>query len=137
MFLLFWRHSNCQAAFKLRVLDAVIRSKLVYGLETAQLNDSHLSKLDVFQLKGLRKILRMQTTFVNRANTNEKVYQEANDRLEQEGVKKRLQKFSQAYQKSRMKRFEKLMAAGPEDPARRTTFDNRLQAWNGPPGQGP
>ena len=34
-------------------------------------------KLDVFQLKGLRQLLKMQTTFVNRANSNAKVLEEA------------------------------------------------------------
>jgi hypothetical protein len=28
----FWRHSNCTAKFKLLVQDAVVRSKLLYGL---------------------------------------------------------------------------------------------------------
>ena len=78
-------------------MDTVIRSKPLYGLESAQLNDSHLAKLDVFQLKGLRKILRMQTTFMNRANTNERVYARANGRLSEEGSNKRIRKFSQAY----------------------------------------
>ena len=74
----FWFKSSCPKKFNLDVFDAVIRSKLVYGLEVVQLPDSILKKLDVFQLKGLRKILGMQTTFVNRANTNRKVVENAN-----------------------------------------------------------
>ena len=35
-----------------------------------------MKQLDVFQLKGLRKILGMTTTFVNRANTTAKVFEE-------------------------------------------------------------
>jgi hypothetical protein len=38
----FWLHSNCDKLFKLRVYNMVIRSKLMYGLETAQLNPPHL-----------------------------------------------------------------------------------------------
>ena len=52
----FWRHSDCPDRFKLTTLDAVIKSKALYGLESAQLNDNILNKLDVFQLKSLRKI---------------------------------------------------------------------------------
>lgn len=55
---MFRRHSDCPSRFKLQAMDAVIRSKLLYGLESAQLNSTHLKKLETFQLKGLRKILR-------------------------------------------------------------------------------
>ena len=73
----FWRKSNCPRSFKLRVFDAVVRSKLAYGLETIFTPPPLLAKLDVFQLKGLRKILVMDTTFINRANTNAKVFENA------------------------------------------------------------
>ena len=42
---------------------------------------SAIARLDVFQLKGLRKILRMETTYVNRANTNEEVFRRAKSAL--------------------------------------------------------
>jgi hypothetical protein len=70
---LFWGHSNCSLRRKLAVQKAVIETKLMYGLEALQLPQTAISKLDVFQLKGLRKILRMETTYVNRANTTEEV----------------------------------------------------------------
>ena len=35
----------------------------MYGLETAQLNDSHIKRLQTFQLKGYRKILGYKTTY--------------------------------------------------------------------------
>ena len=54
---IFWRHSDWPERFKIQALDAVLRSKLLYGLETAELGSPLLNKLDVFQLKGLRKIL--------------------------------------------------------------------------------
>ena len=54
-------------------LDAVLRSQLLYGLESAELGMTLLNKLDTFQLKGLRKILKLDTTYVNRANTNRAV----------------------------------------------------------------
>ena len=55
------------------VFNAVIRAKLMYGLESVQLNQTELQKLNTIQLKCLRRILNMTTTFVNRENTNAKV----------------------------------------------------------------
>ena len=34
---LFWRHSDCPERFKLAALHAFIRSKILYGLESAEL----------------------------------------------------------------------------------------------------
>ncbi len=59
-------------------MGAVIRSKLLYGLESAQLNLAELNRLDTFQLKGLRTVLKMSTTFVDRANSNARVIANAN-----------------------------------------------------------
>ena len=80
---LFWLHGDCGARVKLHVYDAVIRSKLVYGLESLQLNATTLKQLDVFQLKGLRTILGMTTTYVDRTNTNREVYARAEERMNQ------------------------------------------------------
>ena len=63
---------------KLIIFDAVVRSKLMYGLESAQPSESLESKLDAFPLKGLRKILGMTRTFISRGNTNALVYNRAN-----------------------------------------------------------
>ena len=62
----------------------IIRAKLLYGLESAALNQTTLNKLDTFQLKGLRRILQLKTTVVHRANTNETVFEIANEKSEHE-----------------------------------------------------
>ena len=51
----------------------------IYGLESVQINDSLKNKIDAFQLKGLRQILKLQTTYMNRTNSNEHVFRVAND----------------------------------------------------------
>ena len=53
-------------------------SKLVYGLEAVNLTPSLVTKLNAIQFKGLRKILGMDHTFINRSNTNTKLLQTAN-----------------------------------------------------------
>ena len=40
----FWKHSDCSVVEKSVVYDAVVRSKLIYGLESVQVNDSLKSR---------------------------------------------------------------------------------------------
>ena len=87
---IFWKQSNCTPRQKILVYDAVIRSKLLYGLESAELRPSDLNKIDTFQLKGLRQILKLKTTYtvrdtpqgpkpvILRENTNKRVFTIAN-----------------------------------------------------------
>ncbi len=58
---LFWLHSNCPARVKIITLDAVIRAKLLYGMESAQLGETELKRLDQIHLKAMRKILGYKT----------------------------------------------------------------------------
>ena len=38
----FWSHSSCPERFKISVLDAVVRAKILYGLETAEVTQAIL-----------------------------------------------------------------------------------------------
>ena len=78
---IFWNKTKCCNANKKQVLNAVIVSKLIYGLETIKPTAGVNNMLDAFHLKGLRKILEIKTTFIDRANTNERVYQKAQEVL--------------------------------------------------------
>ena len=53
---LFWLHSNCSNSFKLQVYNSVIRAKLMYGLESAELTPASRENLNTIQLKGLGNI---------------------------------------------------------------------------------
>lgn len=57
---LFWRHPDSPAHMKAYTADAVLRSKLLYGSESAQLIPPVLKKLETFQLKVLSKIQKMK-----------------------------------------------------------------------------
>ena len=75
----FGKHSTCSAKTKINIYTAVICAKLVYGLHTVRLLDHQLNSLNAFQLRGLRQILKIPTTFGQmvagqaRTNTNEYV----------------------------------------------------------------
>ena len=76
---LFWLKTKCCKKWKLLVYDAVITSKLFYGVETLEPTTAAANLLNVFQLKGRRKILNLHTTYLQRRNTNKYVYQKENE----------------------------------------------------------
>ena len=53
---IFWKEAQCSLRNKILTYNAVIKSKLLYALETLEIPTSLLSRLEAFQLKGLRKI---------------------------------------------------------------------------------
>ena len=100
---LFWRHSDCPIHIKVYTADAVLRSKLLYGLESAQLIPSVLKKLETFQLKVLRKILKIDTTYINRVNTNNSIFNRIDTMMEEGGKNKKVVSFVDAYNKLKKK----------------------------------
>ena len=62
----FYKHSSCSAKSKIQIIDSVLRSQLLYGLESAWVNDSELRKIDALQMRILRQILKVKSTYVDR-----------------------------------------------------------------------
>ena len=52
---LFWSKASCNPKWKLQVYNAVVISRLLYGLENIDGTEAVNNMLDTFQLKGLRK----------------------------------------------------------------------------------
>ena len=71
---LFWNKANNSIKWKVQVFNAIVRSKLLYGLECVQLTNAELSTLNAFQNKSLRRILHIPPTFIDREQTNAKMY---------------------------------------------------------------
>ena len=90
-------HSDCPVHIKVYTADAVLRSKLLYGLESAQLKPSVLKKLETFQLRILRKIVNIDTTYINRVDTNISTFHRINTMMEEEGRRKRVISFVDSY----------------------------------------
>ena len=111
----FWKKSSCLVRFKLNVFDAVIRSKLVYGLEAVNLTPSLVTELNAFQFKGLRWILTIDHTYVNRDNTTVKILQAANDaRNPQKLPNKNIRPFGE-YVQCKQESFLKHTVRAPND----------------------
>ena len=61
----------------LNVYHAILVSKLIYDLETLQLTNNLANMLDAFQQKGLRRILGIPPTYIDRYWTNARVFERA------------------------------------------------------------
>ena len=115
--------SNCPPKFKLIVLDAVIRSKLVYGLDCIKIPEAALNSLNAFQLKGIRKILGIPPTFINRANTNQSVFEQATevrygDKNRKEHTDLQMRSFSQYLHQKQTDILGHVIRAEATDPMR-------------------
>ena len=136
----FWKHADCSVRLKLSVYDAVIRAKLMYGLESVQINDSLKKKINAFQFKGLRQILKISTTYVNRQHSNAYVFEVANATINSWHERRRTppanpgdpQRFlkrkqivpmSEYYEETRRHLIVKILSAHPRDPIRQICVD--------------
>ena len=96
----------------------------MYGLETIFIPPPLLAKLDVFQFKGLRKILVMDTTFINRANTNAKVSENANRSVNPNLLpNKSIRPFSTYVHNKQEALLKHIVRSPNEDPLRQCTLD--------------
>ena len=77
---MFWKRAPVSTTWKLRVHDAVISSKLLYGLESASLTNAEYERLDSFQIKALREMLGIKLSYHSHIR-NEVVMQRANQRI--------------------------------------------------------
>ena len=120
----FWKAVDCTTKWKLQVYDAVIRNKLLYGLETVHLTQSLQRKVNAFQLRGLRKVLGLTTTYVNRQNTNEFVVRKANEELgHQPGTPLKIKLFSDLLLDRRIRLAGHILRSNDNDPLRRVSYE--------------
>ena len=61
-----WRHSTLRTQQKIRIFQACVVSKLLYCLHTMWLNKAELRKIDGFQARCLRSILRIPPPYISR-----------------------------------------------------------------------
>ena len=67
-----WRNSLLSVTRKIRLFEALIVSKLSYGVASAWLSKADLRRMDGFHSSCLRKILRIPPSFISRVS-NERV----------------------------------------------------------------
>ena len=109
------------------VFDAILRSKLLYGLESTAMNETVKHTLDIFQLKGLRKILGLKTTFVDRNNDAQKIMTDAQTHISNNTMpgkwERQIKRFSQVYDERKIALLHQIIAAPQGAPTRAMTFN--------------
>ena len=78
---LFWRKAPVTLKWKLRVLDAVIHSKVLYCMETLVISQSDYDKVAAFQIRIFRKILNIKHSYWSHV-TNDTVMRTADNRAQ-------------------------------------------------------
>jgi hypothetical protein len=123
---IFWRKTNCSTKWKLIVYNAVIVSKLLYGLETIEPSNSTAKLLDTFQLRGLRKILNLKTTFIERGNTNENIFIWANQAINSpiDFANRTIKPLSEVLENRRLKLLGHIIRRDRSHPLHQVTFLN-------------
>ena len=69
----FWYNTNCSYKWKLQVYNAIIIAQLTYGLSTVHMTPAMLKRLDAFQMRELRYILKVEHSYYSRVS-NQEVY---------------------------------------------------------------
>ncbi len=73
----FWYKTDCTHKWKLQVYNAVIIAQISYGMNTVQLTQAMLNRLDAFQMRGLRYILKIEHAYYSGVS-NQEVYDKIN-----------------------------------------------------------
>ena len=119
---IFFYNSDNTVTRKMLMFNAVIRAKLMYGLETVVMNPRVRTMLDTFQLKCLRKILKIPTTYIDRQFSNFHVREQINKHLIA-AKKKPLETLTAYHRRSRIQYLAKLIQTGEAEPGTSVTLN--------------
>ena len=122
-----WKHTRCPKGHNIRLYNAVIHLKLLYGLESLHLTPSQARRMDTFRLREYRQIMKITTTYANRDNTNEFVYAQAKEAAasgskDPEKASLAARPISTIHAEARTQFLGHLLRMGAEDPLRVCTF---------------
>jgi len=122
----FWKKTNCPFTWKLNVYNAVIVSKLTYGLETLQPVDGLFNRLNAFHIRAIRRILNIPPTFINRDMTNNYVLQQAEIELNKDNVgpKRKVKMISDIIKQRQASFLGHVIRSEERDPMKMVSFGN-------------
>ena len=123
----FWNKARCDFPWKLQVYNAIVVSKLTYGLETLQLTEALYKRLDAFQMRCLRKLMNIPSTYIDRSNTNEHVWKLAGEKLNtgRSNSHKPIKHRSEVIRSRQQALLGHVIRVAPTDPLKRVSFKNQ------------
>ena len=126
---IFWNKTPLSKKWKLRVYDAVITTKLLYGLASASLSNTDKKRLDAFQNKGLRKILGIKHAYFSRIR-NQQVIATANQEAKPKKHKEIIKMFKKLERQITL--FAHLFRAPEDDEMKKIAVQpNGKRVWAG------
>ena len=87
-------------------------------MECIQLTPTEQNRLDAFQMKGIRRLMNIPPTHVDRTWTNDMVYTRAS-----EECGKPIMRFSDMYNRQKLRLLGHILRADETDPMRQVTFE--------------
>jgi hypothetical protein len=98
-----------------------------FSTETLEPTEAAGRLLNTFQLKGLRKILKLHTTFVQRNNSNEYVYRRANETLNapSEGPGRQIKPLTEILEDRKLKLLGHVLRRDRQHPLHQAAFSTR------------
>ena len=115
---LFWNKANTTVKWKIQVFHAIVRSKLLYGLETLQLSVADQNRINSFQIKSYRRILHIPPTSIDRTKTNEFVTTTLRTQHQVH-----VRKFSDLWLQRKITLLGHIIRSDPSDPMRQVLFE--------------
>ena len=115
---LLWGKSTAGIKLKIKVYDAVIVAKLMYGLASIPLTKADGRKNNAFQMKGPRKILNVKNPYWSRVS-NKKLLERANIRLSGELGNKGLKRLSTRRIERQIVLYAHIMEADEDEPMKK------------------
>ena len=123
---IYWLKTNASIKEKLQVYDAIIRSKFLYGLESAPMNETTKHELDIFQLKGLRQILGIKTTYIDKTQDNKTIYRKVQQHMHEETEigkpERQFKQMSQVYEERKIQMLNSIISSPEGTPTKVVTF---------------
>ena len=108
----FWSHASISTSLKLRIYKAIFYPMILYALHYSWLTKSMSSKLDQWQARTLRRVLRIKASMISRISNEE--------------VRKRAKctPLSTVVRQNRFKYFGHVLRCTPQDTIANVCFDS-------------
>lgn len=120
---IFWGKANTTIKWKLQVYDAIIRSKLLHGLECIQLTQRDQDRINTHQMKGIRRILGVPPTHISKEEGTTPVTNVEAWAMAEKEKGGPITKFTDMWHKQKMKLLGHVIRASDEDPMRQVSFE--------------